>query len=43
VPAYFTPGALAEFKQKFSQITLEELETKVIVITKWSLELRKVD
>lgn len=43
VPAYFTPGALAEFKQKFSQISLEELETKVIVITKWSLELRKAD
>lgn len=43
VPAYFTPAALADFKQKFSQITLEELETKVIVITKWSLELRKAD
>jgi hypothetical protein len=41
VPAYFTSAALTEFKQKFSQITLEELETKVIVITKWNLELRK--
>lgn len=41
VPAYFTAPALADFKQKFSQITLEELETKVIVITKWNLELRK--
>lgn len=43
VPAYFTPAALTEFKQKFSQTTLEELETKVIVITKWSLELRKAE
>lgn len=43
VPAYFTPAALTEFKQKFAQTTLEELETKVIVITKWSLELRKAE
>jgi hypothetical protein len=43
VPAYFTPGALAEFKQKFANISLEELETKVIVITKWNLELRRAE
>ena len=43
VPAYFTHAALAEFKQKFSSISIEELETKVIVITKWSLELRKAE
>lgn len=43
VPAYFTASALSEFKQKFSSTTLEELETKVIVITKWSLELRKAE
>lgn len=43
VPAYFTAGALAEFKHKFSQISLEELETKVIVITKWNLELRRAE
>lgn len=43
VPAYFTHAALAEFKQKFSSLSIEELETKVIVITKWSLELRKAD
>lgn len=43
VPAYFTPAAASEFKSKFSNTDWNDLETKVIVITKWSLELRKVD
>jgi hypothetical protein len=43
VPAYFTPGAMSEYNTKFSSVNVTDLESKVIVITKWSLELRKVD
>merc|ERR1711990_1098151 len=43
VPAYFTQAALNEYNSKFSSTNILDLETKVIVITKWSLELRKVN
>jgi len=43
VPAYFTQAALSEYKSKFSSVDVLDLEAKVIVITKWSLELRKVN
>ena len=43
VPAYFTQAALSEYKSKFSSVDVMDLEAKVIVITKWSLELRKVN
>ena len=43
VPAYFTQAALAEYKSKFASVDVLDLESKVIVITKWSLELRKVN
>ena len=43
VPAYFTPDAMEEYKSKFPQVNIQDLEGKVIVITNWSLELRKVN
>lgn len=43
VPAYFTQAALSEYNSKFSSTNILDLEGKVVVITKWSLELRKVN
>lgn len=43
VPAYFTKAALTEYQSKFPTVNVSELEGKVIVITKWTLELRKVN
>jgi len=43
VPAYFTQSALDEFKKKNPSRQLGDLNEKVILITKWSLELRRVD
>ena len=43
VPAYFTQAALTEYKTKFPNLDVLDLEGKVILIPKWSLELRKVD
>ena len=43
VPAYFTQAALSEYNSKFSSTNILDLEGKVIVITNWTLELRKVN
>lgn len=43
VPAYFTDAAIKEYQSKFPQVNVLDLEGKVIVITKWTLELRKVN
>jgi len=43
VPAYFTNAAITEYNSKFPNLKIQDLESKVIVITKWSLELKKVD
>ena len=43
VPAYFTPAALSEFKEKFSNVSISDLEAKVILVTNWSLELKRSD
>jgi hypothetical protein len=43
VPAYFTQAAITEYNQKFPQVNIQDLEAKVIIITNWSLELRKVN
>lgn len=43
VPAYFTSAAIADYQSKFPQVNVLDLEGKVIVITKWSLELRRVN
>ena len=43
VPAYFTQAAMSEYQSKFPQVNVLDLEGKVIVITKWTLELRKVN
>lgn len=43
VPAYFTPEALAEFAKKFPNIKLDGLENKVMLISNWSLELKRTD
>lgn len=43
VPAYFTPAAMNEFKDKFSNVSIADLREKIILISNWSLELRKVD
>ena len=43
VPAYFTSAASIEFTTKFSAVDVLELKTKSLRITKWSLELKKVN
>jgi len=43
VPAYFTRAALDEFEKKFSNVKVGDLSEKVILISNWSLELKKVD
>lgn len=43
VPAYFTQSALNEFKEKFSNVSISDLQAKVILITSWSLELKRSD
>ena len=43
VPAYFTPAAIAEYNSKFSTVNILDLESKVVIITKWTLELKKVN
>ena len=43
VPAYFTQSALDEFNKRFPTVKLQDLNEKVILITQWSLELKKVD
>jgi len=43
VPAYFTRAALDEFEKKFANVKVADLQEKVILISNWSLELKKVD
>ena len=43
VPAYFTQAAITEYQSKFPQVNVLDLDGKVIVITRWSLELRRVN
>jgi hypothetical protein len=43
VPAYFTQAALDEYKKKFANVELNDLNAKVILISNWSLELKRVD
>jgi hypothetical protein len=43
VPAYFTQAALDDFQKKFPTTSFSDLNEKVILITNWSLELKKVD
>jgi len=43
VPAYFTPAALNEFRDKFSNVNILDLKEKVILITSWNLELKRVN
>jgi hypothetical protein len=43
VPAYFTSAAITEYQSKFPHVNVLDLEGKVVVITKWSLELRRVN
>jgi len=43
VPAYFTPEAAVNFNSKFASVSVDSLAGKVILVTKWDLELRRVD
>lgn len=43
VPAYFTKAALDEYEKKFANVKVQDLQEKVILINKWSLELKRVD
>ena len=43
VPAYFTKAALDEFERRFSNVKVQDLNEKVILINNWTLELKKVD
>ena len=43
VPAYFSSEAVAAFRAKFPNVSVDSLQGKVIIISKWSLELRRVD
>ena len=43
VPLYFTKEAISEFRSKFSNVNITDLEEKVIVINSWHLEMKKVN
>lgn len=43
VPAYFTKAALDEFAKKYHNIKHSDLNEKVILISNWTLEMKKVD
>lgn len=43
VPCYFTSAAVAEFKDKHPSISISDLSGNVILITSWSLEMKRVD
>ena len=43
VPCYFTEAAVKEFRDKHPSINITDLENNVILITNWSLEMRRVD
>jgi len=43
VPAYFTQDALNDFAKKFPNIKLDGLENKVVLISNWTLEIKRVD
>jgi hypothetical protein len=43
IPCYFTPEATKEFKQKFSNVHIVDLEGKVIFLKNWSLEMARVN
>lgn len=43
VPAYFTKSAIEEFEKKFPNVKVNDLNEKVILISNWSLELKKVN
>ena len=43
VPAYFTKEAVSEFKSKFGNINITDLQDKVVVLTAWTLEMKRVN
>lgn len=43
VPVYFTKEAVSEFKSKFSNVHIVDLEGKVIVLNSWTLEMKRVN
>lgn len=43
VPVYFTKAALDDFQKKHANVKPQDLQGRVILLTNWSLELRKVD
>ena len=43
VPAYFTKEAVAEYRQKFPNVSISDLAEKVIVLNNWTLEMKKVN
>jgi len=43
VPAYFTAEAVAQFRTRSPNISIEALAGKIIQIQKWNLEMRRVD
>jgi len=43
VACYFTKKAVDEFKQKYSNMNITDLKSRVIMITEWTLEMNRVD
>jgi hypothetical protein len=43
VPCYFTKKAIDEFHQKFSNLNITDLRSRVITISDWTLEMNKVN
>jgi hypothetical protein len=41
VPCYFTKGAIDHFRKHYSNASIVDLADKVIVISKWHLEMKK--
>jgi len=43
VPAYFTSESIKSFKHGFPNVNIVDLHDKVIVLSDWSLEIKKVN
>lgn len=43
VPLYFTKEAISEFKAKYHNINIVDLQDRVITLNEWTLEMHKVN
>jgi hypothetical protein len=43
VPVYFTKEAVSEYKSKFSNVHITDLQERVIILNTWHLEMKRVN